>query len=198
LPVNQTNTLHSVKKGETLFSISKLYNTSVEQLKKINKLISSKLRFGQKIKLAQSNNSPTTNVITEKTETKIENNQTIKTENIAKTRIHKIKKGESLISIAKENHLSVEDLKKLNNLTGTKIRFGQELKLNQAPETQKYPSVKKESAQKIIHHKVKSGESFYSIAKIYGCKIEELKDWNKKTGSKIKAGERIVIYQKAE
>jgi len=198
LPVNQTNILHSVKKGETLFSISKLYNTSVEQLKKINKLISSKLRFGQKIKLAQSNNSPTTNVITEKTETKIENNQTIKTENIAKTQIHKIKKGESLISIAKENHLSVEDLKKLNNLTGTKIRFGQELKITQATETQKYPSVKKESAQKIIHHKVKSGESFYSIAKIYGCKIEELKDWNKKTGNKIKAGERIVIYQKAE
>jgi LysM repeat protein len=198
LPVNQTNTLHTVKKGETLFIISKLYNISVEELKKINNLISSKLRFGQKIKLAQSNNSPTTNVIAEKTETKIENNQTIKTENIVKTRIHKIRKGESLYTIAMKNNISVDELKKINHLTGTKIRFGQELKITQATETQNSSIEKKEIAPKIIRHKVKSGESFYSIAKIYGCKIEELKDWNKKTGSKIKVGERIVIYQKAE
>ena len=57
-------------------------------------------------------------------------------------------------------------------------------------------SSKTENESKSIHHKVKSGESFYTIAKIYGCSVEELKDWNRKSCSKIKVGEKIVIMQK--
>jgi len=50
---------------------------------------------------------------------------------------------------------------------------------------------------KSIQYKVKSGESFYTIAKSYGCTVEDLKVWNRKSGNKIKVGDKIIIFQKA-
>ncbi len=42
---------HKVQKGETLFSISKKYNTTVEQIKKSNKLRSNTLKIGQTLNI---------------------------------------------------------------------------------------------------------------------------------------------------
>ena len=108
---------------------------------------------------------------------------------------HSIKKGESLLSIAKNNNISVEELKRYNNLSDSKIRSGQELKLSQSVENTKTKPSKLENVAKKIQHKVKSGESFYSIAKNYGCTVDELKGWNQKSGNKIKVGENILILK---
>jgi len=43
---------HVVKKGDTLYSISKLYNTTVDEIKKQNKLNSTELLIGQQIKIS--------------------------------------------------------------------------------------------------------------------------------------------------
>ena len=48
---NTNATVHVVKKGDTLYSISKRYNTSVSVLQKKNKLSGSNLSIGQKIKI---------------------------------------------------------------------------------------------------------------------------------------------------
>jgi flagellum-specific peptidoglycan hydrolase FlgJ len=45
------STIHSVKKGDTLYSISKKYNISIEKLKKLNDLNSINLNIGQKLKV---------------------------------------------------------------------------------------------------------------------------------------------------
>jgi len=60
------------------------------------------------------------------------------------------------------------------------------------------PASKVENEPKAIQHKVKSGESFYTIAKKYGCKVEDLKRWNRMTGSKIKAGDNVTVNQLAD
>ena len=40
---------HLVEKGETLYSISKIYNVDVEEIKKLNNLSSNEISIGQKI-----------------------------------------------------------------------------------------------------------------------------------------------------
>lgn len=90
-----------VKKGDTLYSVAKKYNTSVDNLKSINNIITDSLSIGQVLKL------PTT--ITEST--------------------HTVKKGDSLYAIAKEYNTSVDELKKLNNLTSNTLAIGQTLEL---------------------------------------------------------------------
>ncbi len=48
-PSKTTKKRYTVKKGDTLYSISKLYNTTVDAIKRQNKLNSSALRVGQKL-----------------------------------------------------------------------------------------------------------------------------------------------------
>jgi LysM repeat protein len=186
-------TTHRVASGESLYSISKMYNVSVDDLKKINNLPKGKIRPGQELKLVQDNDNATKNIAVEKSNN---TKQVEKSETAGKTISYKVKKGESLISIAKDNNISVEDLKKMNNMTDSKIRFGQELKLTQSNDKPKGKGSKTENAPQSIQHKVKSGESFYSIAKTYGCTMEELKEWNKNSGGKIKIGQQVIIYPK--
>jgi membrane-bound lytic murein transglycosylase D len=107
-----------------------------------------------------------------------------------------VTKGESLFSIAKDNNTTVEELKKLNNLTTSEIKFGQELEINQGTQPTENTKAKAETKTKSIHHKIKSGESYYSIAQKFGCSMNDLKQWNSKLGSKLKIGDVLTIQQK--
>ncbi|MDA8596061.1 LysM peptidoglycan-binding domain-containing protein [Flavobacteriaceae bacterium] len=97
---------HTVQKGETLYSISKLYGMSVEDLKKENKLKSNELSTGMSLKVDERKS------------------------NDSKVKTHVVKKGETLYSISKKYNISVEKLKKLNKLSSNELNIGQELKLN--------------------------------------------------------------------
>ena len=191
---NEKTLTHVIKKGENLGSIAKANNMTVDELMRINNLASNKIHQGQELKINQGGDEKSQVVVVEKTDKK----QELKAGNSGKASIHKIQKGESLISIAKDNNLSVDELKKINNMTDNKIRFGQELKLSQVAVKEFEPVSKVVNESKTIQHKVKSGESFYTIAKKYGCTVEDLKRWNRMTGSKIKAGDNVSINQLAD
>ena len=196
--------IYKIKKGENLGSIAKDNHTTIDELKRINNLTDSKIHQGQNLLLVQDKNSINQNINIEKKdnnktvelEKRIEK-QDVKLENNEKIVSHRIKKGESLISIAKENNTTVDELKKINNLTETKIKIGQEIKIHQSIDKSSSNSLVIEKELKNIEHKVKSGDTYYSIARMYGCTIDELKDWNRKSGSKIKVGDKIRINQKA-
>jgi membrane-bound lytic murein transglycosylase D len=50
-----------------------------------------------------------------------------KKENKTKIKIHKVKNGESLATIAKKYKMNVSDLKEINGLTSNKLKIGQQL-----------------------------------------------------------------------
>ncbi|MDD4971460.1 MAG: LysM peptidoglycan-binding domain-containing protein [Paludibacter sp.] len=193
IDADEKTVTHKVKKGENLGSIAKNNNTTVEELKRINNLSDSKIHQGQVLKINNGVEPAAQHSIAEKSDKK----KDAKIESKEKEVTHKIKKGESLISIAKDNNMSVDELKRINNINDSKIKSGQELKLSQTSERTSSKSAKAEHDFKSIQYKVKSGESFYTIAKKYGCTVEDLKDWNSKSGSKIKVGEEIIVHKKA-
>ena len=121
---------HKVKKGESLGAIAKNNNTTVEELERINNLAGSKIHQGQEIKLAQNDEPKNRNVVAER----VEKRQEAKTEGKEAGITHKVKKGESLGAIAKNNNTTVEELKRINNLADSKIHQGQEIKLIQNDE----------------------------------------------------------------
>jgi LysM repeat protein len=202
IAANKPKAEHIVQKGETLFSISNLYNITIDELKKLNNILKGKIKVGQKLKLNQPIQSA------EKPEIAQTEPAVSKSESMPQTQPkpanHKVAQGETLFGIAKMNNITVADLKKMNNMTTNKIKNGQLLKLSNESENQNsatrsaISTIKPESTPKLIHHKVKSGESFYSIAKEYNCNVQKLKEWNKKSGSKIKVGEKIIVFAKAD
>jgi len=171
----EPGTMHKVKKGESLFAISKTFHISIDELKKINNLKGTSLRPGQEIKLSQ---------IPDRTMAKAD---------IKPVNAHKVNVGESLYTISKIYNISIDDLKKINNLKNSNIRPGQEIQLNQQL-TGRSIAMADRATQ--ITHKVVSGESLYSIAKTYGCTIQELKEWNHTSNTKLNLGDKLIVSPK--
>lgn len=103
--------VHVVKSGETLYSIAKKYNMSVEALKKLNTLESEELKIGQKLSLSKP----------------VMPLEELKTNEMPEK--HTVEKGDTLYSIAKKYQISVDDLKRWNQLQDNGIRVGQQLRL---------------------------------------------------------------------
>lgn len=93
-----------VQKGDTLYSIARKFNTTVDKLKDINNLTSNNLSIGQVLKLPSGDTNKVNVVYT-------------------------VKKGDSLYSIAREYGTTVDALKKLNNITSNTLSIGQKLLL---------------------------------------------------------------------
>lgn len=105
------NEYHIVKAGETLYSISRIYNVSVDDIMKWSGITSSALNIDQKLKVS-GNRVPdkTVVVITDR------GNQ-----------IHVVTQGEGLYGIARTYNITVDDIVKWNQLQSTSLSVGQQL-----------------------------------------------------------------------
>lgn len=101
---NENDKLYIVKKGDTLYSISRKLNISVDTLKSLNKLNSNDIYVGQQLILGES-------------------------ENQVEYDIYTVKKGDSLWSISQKYNITVNELIKLNNLDNTTLQINQTLKV---------------------------------------------------------------------
>lgn len=136
------------------------------------------------------------------------NNTHVKEEKI----IHKVKKGETLKSIAKKYGISVQDIKTWNFIGRRGIRPGKNLiiyhpiptqqqtishnmamnNLNPDPTTNQHHQ--NNTTDSISYHIVKKGETLYSIAQQYHVSTKDIVKWNKlPVNYKLKTGEKIVI-----
>ena len=129
------------------------------------------------------------------------------------TIVHKVKAGETLSSISKTYEVSIDEIKKTNNLRRDAVRVGQQLKITtSAPQAVMESTVKtvtgKNTAQKApakqtqasssnpSSHTVKKGESLSSIAKKYGVTINAIKNANGMKNDNLRAGQKIKIPAK--
>ncbi|KQB99543.1 lytic transglycosylase domain-containing protein [Pedobacter sp. Hv1] len=109
---------------------------------------------------------------------------------IAKTNIHKVKLGQNLTIIANLYKVEVQDLKVWNNLKGTTVIPGQQLKV--------HGTVKEEAKAPLkatyITYKVKIGDTLSGIAeKFDGATVANIKKINKLTKASIQAGMVLKI-----
>jgi LysM repeat protein len=120
---------HKVRSGETVWTIADKYGVSTIQIKKWNRLRSYGLKRGKVLKIyTQIEQSP--KIIVHSTPSVVVKNKTIKQKGTArKFKSHTVKNGETLYSISKKYQMSVDSLKKLNNLRGNTIKKGQKLKV---------------------------------------------------------------------
>lgn len=94
--------------------------------------------------------------------------------------VHVVRAGESLSKIARQHGTTTEDLAKLNGIRNPAlIREGQKLKLPTPAPTGGSRTGEAASGGTVSGtHRVKPGETLYSIARIYGLSVEALKEAN--------------------
>ncbi|MEZ4854379.1 transglycosylase SLT domain-containing protein [Flavobacterium sp.] len=104
---------HKIRRGETIGGISQKYGVSLSDIRKWNNLRGNTIHAGKTLKVyTTSHNVSTTTNYTSKTKT------------------YRVKKGDSLYTIAKKfPGVSANDIKKWNDISGTKISPGMNLKI---------------------------------------------------------------------
>lgn len=108
---------HTVQKGETLYSISKKYSTTVQSIADANKIDGTDIKIGQKLVIPEKNGAvqAKTNDSALKNDSKIDS----KTEKNIQT--YTVKKGDTWYAIARNFSVSVKQLYELN---GTDEKYG--------------------------------------------------------------------------
>jgi membrane-bound lytic murein transglycosylase D len=136
-----TTGYHTVKKGETLGSIAGIYNCTIKEIKDWNNIQGTTINVGQKlyvysdkkVKNLSSNNNTTVNKkVTDINKTVVNKpiSENKKTTLSKKFIYYTVQKGDTLWSIAsKYPGVSVDDIKKANNLNDAKLQPGQKLKI---------------------------------------------------------------------
>jgi len=206
---NEVKDYYTVQRGDTLYSISRRYNISVDELIRINNLTSNILSIGQKLYFTENNNK----------------------------NIYIVQKGDTLYSISRKFNISVNELKDLNNLTNNEIYPGQELIIVEKQEEpiinndyDIYEVVKGDSlwaianrynirvndlielnnlsdltisiGQKLLVPKkdidediyiVEKGDTLWSIAKKNNITVQELKELNNLTDNTISIGQALKV-----
>lgn len=161
IPSTVTTIDYVVRKGDSLYSIAKKYNTTVKDIVRLNNLTSNNLAVGQQLIIAIDDNVTTTPTT---------------------YKDYVVKKGDSLYSIANKNNITVDELKKINNLTSNMLSIGQVLKL---------PT--QDKVEEITMYTVQKGDSLYSIAKKFGITVDEIKSLNNLTSNNLAIGEQLMI-----
>jgi len=155
--------VYKVQKGDSLYSIAIKFNTSVDELKRVNNLTTNALNVGQILKL------PTE----------------IETENYI---TYTVKAGDNLYSIARTYNIAVTNLIEFNNLPSTSLSIGQQILIPVQEEI-----IEITEPTEYIEHVVKSGESLYSIGKKYGYTASELMQYNNLKSNLLSIGQILRI-----
>jgi len=107
---------YKVEKGDTLWSIAKKFNISVETIKELNNLPNNLIKVNQIIKTEEIYENPTKEIKVPSYEEKA-----IQKEDI----LHTVNENESIYQIADFYNISIEDIKNANNLISEEINKGQ-------------------------------------------------------------------------
>ena len=170
---------HKVQRGETLASIAGQYGVTIADIREWNDLKSDNIRVGDKLKLKADGKTSTSSR---------------SRDNEAAEQTHKVKKGETLGQIATKYGVTVDDLRKWNNIKGNNIAAGQNLKVYSDKKVdRKTDKTDKTSKKKQKTHKVKRGETLGEIAEKYGVGLSKLKKANGIKGNNIQIGQSLKI-----
>lgn len=111
--------------------------------------------------------------------------------------LYRIKRGDTLLGIAKRYSLSVKDIRLWNEMSSTLLIAGHNLRL--VPpliEETNLKTTPKESTIKVVYL-VKTGDTLTKIAKSYQTSVARILEWNQRFDlSTIRPGDLITIYTK--
>lgn len=172
-PTDQnTSFKHTVVKGETVYSISKMYHTTVDQINRLNPDAANGIAIGSVLTIPQR--------------------RVISSEKEENYRYHTILPKETLYSVAKTYRLKPEDVVRANvGLSVESFQIGKTIRI---PFFESYEVVKpfeKQTAN--IIHTVQRGETLYSIARKYDVEVSTLEQMNPMLAGGLKPNMELIV-----
>jgi membrane-bound lytic murein transglycosylase D len=183
---------HKVNHGETMAEIARQYHTTSTAIAQVNNLRGKELEADSKLIIPVT---PGRHIASEGDSAYSK-----------RPTSYKVRKGDTVLSIADDFSVPAEKIRKWNHLRGNQVRAGRILRIYRpvaapapaskvasarTPKIKKISDLQPSSGPRLLHHKVKSGETLNSIASRYNTTVAALRRDNKI--SSLKAGDVLVI-----
>ena len=163
--------MYTVKKGDSLWSISKIYGTSVEEIKRINYLSNNNLYIGQVLRIPEMYTKEEEMVVPNYTNYKVVN-------------------GDTLYSISKKFGVSIDTIVSDNALKNNILSVGQNLKIRVSGVVVEECFGEEYSTNK---YTVVKGDTLYSIARKFNTTVDNIKKNNNLTSNTLSVGQILNI-----
>lgn len=194
-----------VVKGDTLYSIAKNLDTTVEELKKLNSINNNMLTIGQMLKVPvkivdvgdtdiyQVKEGDTLYSIANKYNISVNELKAINEldsdilsigqilnvpSGLSLVNTYIVTKGDTLYSVAKKFDTTIDEIKKLNNLDNNMLSVGQKLLIPIYEDTT---------------YVVTNGDTLYSIARKFNTTVDEIKKLNNLSDNSINPGQILIV-----
>ncbi len=181
LGFSQENLQHTVRKGESLYSISKKYKVTVSQLETLNPAAKKGLTINSILQISAKK----------------------EIEDIVE---HEVVAKETLFGLSKKYNISIEKLKQLNpSIESEGLKVGQVLQVSKTKNhsifeevvveksKRKKDKVEKNQELQEVFHTVLPKETKYGLSKKYKISISELEQLNPQIKKDLAVGARLVI-----
>jgi len=165
--------IHQVDPKETLYSISRKYGVAVGLIREENPTVDAGLSVGQIVKVPY----------TPRTKPKVGEASIT----------HKVTAKETLFSISKMYDVSVDDIKTWNNLKDNILDVGRDLVIYKKKSSDFVKVEPQKSARGV--HAVTEKETLFSISRMYGASVQQLKTWNNLASDEVKPGQLLYVIQ---
>ena len=142
---------YRVKPGDNLSTIAERFDVAVSLIRQLNGLKENRIYPGQTLQLRPSSLDEA---------------------------VHVVRSGETLSSIAFKYRMNVSDIKRINDIDGSKIVVGQELRLKGTK-----PHV----------YIVERGDALWEVAQAYGMTVADIKSLNGLTSDRIYPGQELQL-----
>ncbi|MGZ4816553.1 MAG: LysM peptidoglycan-binding domain-containing protein [Terriglobales bacterium] len=185
---------HKVGNGESLSEIAHQYHTTAASIAEVNNVdTSDDLQVGTRLVIPIAPGREAQRQAYSKRPT-----------------IYKVRKGDTVLSVADDFSVPVEKLRSWNHLKGNTLKAGRTLRIYK-PVGRAEPAEVKTAAKRsktsksnhkssleahsrTLHHKVRKGETLSSIAETYNTTVSALRRDNGRTASHLHAGSVLVVH----
>jgi membrane-bound lytic murein transglycosylase D len=184
---------HKVGNGETLAEVAHQYKTSASSIAQVNNIeAGDDLEAGTRLVIPVTPGREAERLVFSKHPT-----------------IYKVRKGDSVLSVADDFSVPVAKLRSWNHLKGNELHPGHTLRIyrpvagtevaesRSSSRSKLHKSSEKSSLEahaRTVHHKVRKGETLSSIAESYNTTVVALRRDNGSAASHLKTGSVLVIH----
>lgn len=178
-------TLYTVAEGDSVSSVARQFNTSIDVIRELNTLPSGVLVVGSTLRVPAA-------VPTLPAKVALAAARFDKPGRSGRPHVHVVKRGDSLWRIAKRNGMDVRTLAKMNGIsTSDTLRAGQRLRLSSRSEVSDETTP---SSGRKVTYTVRRGDTLSQIARLFQVTVGQITNWNGiSPRSMIRPGQRLTI-----
>jgi membrane-bound lytic murein transglycosylase D len=175
---------YRIRSGDTLGGIARRYHVSVASLRRWNHLRGSVIVAGRTLQVfGREVPEP-------------EHRSEYKAEVSNGVRVYRIQRGDTLGGIAGHFHVSVDDLRRWNDLSGNTIVAGRTLKIGGTSHAKEVASdhTTNKGRASVYHYRIRRGDTLTYIANHFKVTVAQIREWNHLDGSAIVPGQVLALY----